>query len=145
MQKDALPRLQLRFELQVQPGGREHLDHSRRRGHLEALGQRQGVRRGAAHHLGVASASQQRDDRVSDSPIGDPLANGLDHTGAFEPEDLGRPGRRVVATRPLHEIGPVHRRRLDADAHLTRLGLGRGHLGPLQGVLALVSDNDRRR
>jgi hypothetical protein len=47
-----------------------------------------------------------------------PLADADDLARGFEAENVGRPGRHLVAAEPLQEVGAVEPGRLHLDQHL---------------------------
>ena len=84
---------------------------------LEAQARRNAhdVARMGRRELGVTAAAEQREHALAAREFRDARAECLDGAGGLEPEQRRFAGRRRIMALPLHDVGPVHARRVHAN------------------------------
>ncbi len=104
---------------------------------------RQALRGGDSGILGIAAASDQGTDAITDFPLRDIGGGGDNFARKLQPEDFRRAGGRRIHPGHLHQIGPVDASGMNADQNLALCDFGRRHLASGKiPVVAVDTDFD---
>ena len=104
----------------------------------------------ADRELRVAAAAEQGEHALAPREVRDAGAERLDGAGGLEPEQRRFAGRRGIVALPLHDVGPVHARRVHANQDAAWPGdrgfgfAGFEHLGAAETVEQLLLSRLRR-
>ena len=131
-------RAQLAAPEDVGPDREVGFGQRRRADRIHSRRNRQRLRRGHHGVLGVAASRNQRADQIALRPARRLTVEHRTNAGhgsrELEAGNVRCAGRRRVTSLTLHQVGPVHARRVDPDEDLVRPGLRHGPLDRAQHV-----------